>query len=82
MAASWTKEDVLSLLEHIKDMNVMHILDGKAVRNAHVYQALADRLNIGKTAVQVQNKWKKLKSKYISEKSKANKSGMMMLKFS
>ena len=70
----WSRNDTLSLIEHIKSMKVLKLLDGKAVRNAHVYHSLSKQIP-GMTATQVQNKWKKLKSRYLKERAETSKSG-------
>ena len=64
----WSRNGTLSLIEHIKSVKVLKLLDGKAVWNVHVYHSLSVQIP-GMTATQVQNKWKKLKSRYLKERT-------------
>ena len=40
----WSQNGTLSLIEHIKGIKVLKLLDGKAVRNAHVYESLSKQI--------------------------------------
>ena len=94
MANKFKDDVVFTMLEIIREMNCLKMIDGRRIKNSDVYAKIAGKLNNhygweGDNTVngmQINTKWKALKTTYRNEHQQANKSGknffvikMMML---
>ncbi|XP_022166304.1 uncharacterized protein LOC111030902 [Myzus persicae] len=72
---SWSAAEIATLVDSVKENNIMKLLDGKRYRNADIYEIVRldlEKIGSSKTVAQVRAKWKALKSGY-SEKNRVNK---------
>ena len=80
----FTDNVVKTMLEIIREMDCLKMIDGSKVRNQEVYAKIADKINehfkyegssSKITGSQINTKWKSMKKTYREEKQKSDKSG-------
>ena len=76
----WKDAEVKCLLEIFQEENVLALFDGKRYKNAEIYklveQKMIERGYKSKSADQIKNKWKALKSQYSNCVKNNARSGM------
>ena len=78
--ASFSHDQIITLLQFIREKNFYKDIDGRRKRNDEVFEKLAKYLNERypsnqKTGQQVRVKWKSMRAKYVEEKNNCAKSG-------
>ena len=77
MAATWSEEETLKLVEIWGDAEIQVLLEG-AIRNKHVYDRIAEGMKEAgyvRTGVQCRDKIKKMKTEYKKIKDNNNQTG-------
>ncbi|PSN54095.1 hypothetical protein C0J52_03093 [Blattella germanica] len=75
----WSDIEVTALLDVIRERNVHILFDGKRYKNNEIYRLIEEEMKMRghttKSAEQIKNKWKSLKSLYATCKKQHVKSG-------
>lgn len=75
----WTNEEILTLLEIIREKKINNLFDGKRYKNVEIYRLIEEEMEkrgySTKNGEQIKNKWKSLKTAYNTCKKENTKSG-------
>lgn len=76
-------EECVSFLHFVRETRTFKDIDGRSATNISIFRNLCsltnERHQTNKTPEQWRTKWKKMKSTYLAEKTKASKSGVYKL---
>lgn len=68
----WSDSETTFMLDEMKDLNILQLLDGRKYRNGDMFKKLSDKMGLAgytRSVEQIRTRWKVLRQSYFRAKA-------------